>query len=106
MTAARTFTITDTFGAKVGLIEEVQLIRVDRYTRISIYNSAGELVRRMEVPQVDSNIVNLKVDDTFFISNDSTSTTIKFGDTGALQWDGKNSMGTLVGSGTYEIFVE
>lgn len=98
-------TITDPYGSGTAVVEAVQVVEEEVYTRISIYNSAGELVKRVQVPEVETKVINLQVDDVFYAGGNS-STTIKYGNTGTLVWDGTNSMGDLVGSGTYEVVVE
>jgi flagellar hook assembly protein FlgD len=98
--------VTDEYGHINTTIREVQLIRSDEYVRVNIYNAAGELVRRLEQASVPGTQVSLEVEDVFHISGGSNATTIKLGDAGAMQWDGKNSLGSLVSSGIYEISVE
>jgi len=98
--------IRDTYGAAYAVVKEVQVIKVEEYVRVTIFNSAGEIVKRVEMPKTGSNIIDLKADDTFYVDGSSSSTTIKIGDNGNLNWDGKNSLGTLVSTGAYEIQVE
>jgi flagellar hook assembly protein FlgD len=99
-------TVTDPYGNAVTVIKDVQVLKDDKYVRISIYNSAGEIVQRTYVPYTGGKVVNLNVDPTFYIGTSGASTTIKYGDSGTQQWDGTNMLGKLVTSGTYEIEVE
>jgi flagellar hook assembly protein FlgD len=88
-------------------IKEISLIRTEEYVRLSIYNTSGELVRRLEQSVVPGAQLSLDVDDVFYIkAGEENSTTIKLGDAGNMQWDGKNSLGALVSSGMYEVSVE
>jgi flagellar hook assembly protein FlgD len=99
-------TIFDTFGVANTVVKEVQVIQVDEYVKVSIYNSGGEIVKQVYLPKPGGNVVDLNVDDVFYVGNNNNSTAIKFGDNGSFNWDGKNSLGNLVGSGTYEVYVE
>jgi len=99
-------TIYDTFGVAITVVKEVQVIKVDEYVRVSIYNSGGEIVKQVYLPKPGGNVVDLNVDDVFYVGNNNNSTAIKFGDNGSFNWDGKNSLGDLVGSGIYEVYVE
>jgi flagellar hook assembly protein FlgD len=99
--------VTDEYGHTDTIIKEVQLLRTEEYVRVSIYNSAGELVRRMQQDTVPGTQISLEVDDVFHVNSDtSNSTTIKLGGAGTMQWDGKNSLGSIVDSGIYEVSVE
>ena len=99
-------TIYDSFGVATTFVKEVQVIQVDEYVRVSIYNSGGEIVKQVLLPKPGGNVVDLNVDDVFTVGSTSSTTAIKFGDNGTFNWDGKNSLGNLVGSGTYEVYVE
>jgi flagellar hook assembly protein FlgD len=99
-------TVNDTFNTQTTIIKEVQLLKVEEYVKVSIYNSAGEIVKTVELPKTGDDIIDLNVDDVFYIGDNNSQTTIKFGNNGSLDWDGKNSLGNLVESGTYEIYVE
>jgi flagellar hook assembly protein FlgD len=99
--------VTDEYGHTNAIVKQVQLLRTEEYVRLSIYNSSGELVRVIEQANVPGTQINLEVDDVFYINGGtSNSTTIKLGDAGVMQWDGKNSLGSLVSSGMYEVSVE
>jgi len=99
--------VTDSYGHTNTIIKEVQLLRSEQYVRLSIYNAAGELVRRIQQNTVPGTQITLDVDEVFYINAGTVnSTTIKLGAAGTIQWDGKNSLGTLVSSGIYEVAVE
>jgi hypothetical protein len=98
--------VVDNYGHTNTMIKEIQLIRIEEYVRISIYNSSGELVRRMEQSVVAGAKLNLEVEDVFYVNGGNNITTIKLGPAGSMQWDGKNSFGSLVSSGMYEVSVE
>jgi flagellar hook assembly protein FlgD len=98
--------VTDEFGHANTTVKEVQLIRSEKFVRVSIYNAAGELVRRIEQSYVPGAQVSLEVEDVFHVSGGNNATTIKLGAAGTMKWDGKNSLGALVGSGIYEVSLE
>jgi flagellar hook assembly protein FlgD len=98
-------TTKDPYGSMNAVIEGVQLIRVEEYIRISIYNSAGEYVYRTEIPKTSTNLINLKVEDTYYVGN-NTKLNIYYSDNQMIQWDGKNSLGKLISTGTYEVNIE
>jgi flagellar hook assembly protein FlgD len=97
--------VTDEFGHVNTEIKEVQLLRPEQYVRVNIYNSAGELVRRLEDPNVTGTSLNLNVEDPVYVGNGNL-TSIKLGNGSTLSWDGKNSEGMTVSTGVYEIQVE
>lgn len=99
-------TIYDTYDTATTIIKEIQVFKVEEYVRITIFNSAGEIVKRVEVPKTDSDMVNLEVNDIFYVDGGSAETTIKYGTNGSLSWDGKNALGNLVETGAYEVYVE
>jgi len=96
-------TIKDTYGSASTVIKEVTVLRVEEYVRLNIYNSAGELVNRIEVPKADSTVLNLSVADVIFLGKEGYSIPIGYAPGKVLYWDGKNMAGRIVGSGVYEI---
>jgi flagellar hook assembly protein FlgD len=98
-------TTKDPFGSMNAVIKGVQLIRIEEYIRISIYNSAGEIVYRTEIPKTSNNMLNLKVEDTYYVGKENKFD-IYYAENKMVQWDGRNSLGKLVSTGTYEINVE
>ncbi|MCX8094160.1 MAG: hypothetical protein N3E50_08350 [Candidatus Goldbacteria bacterium] len=99
-------TTKDPYGSMNAVIKGVQLIRIEEYIRISIYNSAGEYVYRTEIPRTNIDTINLKVEDTYCIGNNNGKLDIYYADGKMIQWDGRNSLGKLVSTGSYEVSVE
>jgi flagellar hook assembly protein FlgD len=99
--------IQDEYGHTETTIKEVQLIKTEEYTRISIYNGAGEIVSLIETPLASGSIIDLTgLDDVLYVGTGGT-VPIKYGSAGqALNWDGKNLDGQTVSNGIYEIVVE
>lgn len=98
--------VTDNYGHMNTIVKEVQLLRTEEFVRVSIYNTSGEVVRRIEQGVVPGTQLSLETEDVFYINSGNNSTTIKLGGAGTMQWDGKNSLGSLVASGIYEVRVE
>jgi hypothetical protein len=96
-------TTTDQFGHNDTLIKEISLLRSDVYTWISIYNSAGELVRRLEKPVAPASAVKMDIGDVLYIGNDSGGIKLNYTDSEFFDWDGRNALGRPVSSGIYEI---
>lgn len=99
-------TIKDPFNSATTITKELQLIRVEEYVRVTIYNSGGEIVKQVEMPKTGGDVVDLTVADVFYVGDSNATTSIKFGSNGSFDWDGKNALGDLVGNGTYEVYVE
>jgi flagellar hook assembly protein FlgD len=100
------FTMQDEYGAVVTVVKEIQVISSASYTRISIYNSAGELVQRINLPAVVSSAISLAVDDVVTVGKGAPAVQIGYAAGDTASWDGTNAEGALVGSGIYEIKVE
>jgi len=96
---------TDAYGHVNTTVKEVSVLKTEEYIRVSIYNTAGELVRRMEQEKTPGSITGLEINSVVYIDENS-GTTIKIGTTDSMQWDGKNSFGDLVASGLYEVQLE
>ena len=97
---------TDTYGHVNTKIESIQILRLDVYARINIYNSAGELVRRLQVNNVANTNVSLAVDDVIQVGKNSGVINIEYAPGASIAWDGLNSEGRTVESGVYEMQVE
>jgi len=100
------FTTQDGFGHSDVVIKDVMLVKSEQYTRVTIYNSAGEIVRRMENANIPLSNVKLNVDDVLYVGKDSKIVEIGYAEGQSIIWDGLNSQGQMVSSGTYEIQVE
>ena len=97
---------TDTYGHVDTHIESVQILRMDVYARVNIYNSAGELVRRLQVNNTANTNISLAVDDVIQVGKNSPPVSIQYAAGASIPWDGLNSDGRTVDSGVYEIQVE
>jgi len=97
--------VKDEYGHVQTTIKETTLLRTEEYVRVSIYNSAGELVKRMEEPKAPDTVINLgNMEEVLYVGKD-TDILINYG-SGAMSWDGKNEFGRNVSSGIYEMQVE
>ncbi len=98
--------VKDKYGHVDAIIEDIQLVRNEEYARINIYNSSGELVRRMEKPKSPDTVVSVKnVNDLLKVGSGDID--IMYSDGGEhMTWDGKTYEGNLVSSGVYEVQVE
>jgi flagellar hook assembly protein FlgD len=105
----------DQFGHTNILIKEVQVIKVEQFVQLNIYNSGGEIVRSEKVDLVgvinDTDKVTLGIGgtnpDMVEISQDKLPVTFIYGPNIGqnVSWDGLNSNGMAVSSGTYEVQV-
>ncbi len=100
--------VIDEYGHVQTTIEDVQLLRTEEYVRINIYNTAGELVRRLQTkPSTFSiNSLNLNNVETVIYIPDSGTIDIDYGFGGIVEWDGKNGRGELINNGVYELQIE
>jgi len=98
---------TDTYGHVDTKIEDLQILYIQEYVDVNIFNSAGELVRRLQAPYNGTSVVSLGVDDVLQVGKDMSNIIIGYapGNSNSMQWDGKNREGETVSSGTYEIQV-
>jgi flagellar hook assembly protein FlgD len=99
-------TDVDTYGHVNTKVIEVQVMTPQQMTMISIYNSAGELIQRIQQPPITPGMVKLSVDDTYSIGNTGELVPISYSPGHIYNWDGKNAQGEIVGSGVYEIQVQ
>jgi flagellar hook assembly protein FlgD len=96
----------DTYGCEITHTYDVQVLKIEEYVQLSIYNTAGELVRRITKPEVRNAVINLAIDDVILVGKEGgDEVRFNYGN-GEIEWDGKNEFGRLVDSGTYEIKVE
>ncbi len=98
---------TDTYDHTTVLIKDINVITMDHYLEMSIFNSAGETVRiiRIDNPVVDKLSVKLYNDNPVLgFDKVASPIAIQYGKgPDYLYWDGKNSQGIRVGNGTYEL---
>jgi len=98
--------VKDNYGHVETTVKDIQVLKTEQYTRVSIYNTAGEVIRVLESPVVSGTVLNLdSMEDVMYVDNGG-SVAIKFGAPGQLEWDGKNMEGKMVSNGIYEIRVE
>jgi len=98
--------VKDEYGHLETTNREVQLIRSEEYVRINIFNTAGELVRRIEERKATAGRISLGIEDVMIIGKDNPGVLINYADGASIMWDGKNNEGKMVSSGVYEIQVE
>lgn len=97
---------TDFYGGEIKRTMEVQLISTTEYAKVTIYNSAGEIVKVFE-KQVSSSVSTmLSVQDTALVGDNSSTIIISYAPGEYFEWDGKNEQGELVANGVYEIKAE
>ena len=97
--------MVDTYGHIKTRIQNIQLMRNEEFARINIYNSAGELVRRIEQNISPNTLINMQVDDVLVVGQGTVN--LQYTDLGDfMPWDGKTAQGELVTNGVYEIQVE
>jgi len=100
--------VQDEYGHTQTTIKDVQLMRTEEYVRINIYNTAGELVRRLQTKPANINIAALnldKIDNVIYLS-ETGKINIDYGSGNIMEWDGKNGQGEMVNNGTYELQIE
>lgn len=100
----------DDYGHIRTFIHEISVFKTDSYVMVDIFNSAGELVRRIIDPDQTSlpSNIGLRMNDLYAIdANTGGQIDIVYsneiGD--RIVWDGRNSHGIVVSSGSYEIQV-
>jgi hypothetical protein len=97
---------TDNFNHVETKVQEVQVLYVDKHLRISIYNSAGELVQRLQAKTVPDKLSDLTLDEVLALGVGAPPDPIEYAPGQILYWDGTNLQGRLVDSGIYEVVVE
>lgn len=97
----------DTYDHTIVLIKEISVLQAVEYVELTIYNSAGELVRTIRKYTTAPDKVVLKTDDIMIVKKTGSDITINYGPgiTDYIKWDGKNDQGVVVKSGAYEIKV-
>jgi len=97
----------DSFGHTDTLTLQIQVIRTLKQITISIYNSAGELVRSLEGTDLPPGNVKLEMHNVVETGgNNTVIIPIIYGDGDHVIWDGKSSSGAAVSSGVYEVRAE
>ncbi|HRU40013.1 MAG TPA: FlgD immunoglobulin-like domain containing protein, partial [Candidatus Goldiibacteriota bacterium] len=99
-------TVTDSYGHVNTKVMNVQLLRVEEYARLSVYNTAGELVARVENASAGTGDRSLEMPDVIYTGYGAAPQAIKYSEFDTLVWDGRNLEGRLVMSGTYEVVLE
>lgn len=97
---------TDAYNHTNVTIENIFVVALEEYVLVTIYNAAGEIVRLMRQESAPaSDTLRLSMSDSVATGK---TTVISYGtDPGDnVSWDGKNDMGLIVGSGTYEVKVK
>ncbi len=101
------FEITDSYDHVVTKVMQVQIVRTQEQVKISIFNSAGEVVRVMYGDHLPAAQAKLTVDNTV-TTGGSAENHIFIGYGGGLHvmWDGKNETGIAAATGVYEVKLE
>jgi flagellar hook assembly protein FlgD len=99
-------TVIDSYGHINTIIKQVKLMKTEEFVRVSIYNSAGELVERLAQNTGITGAPVLEMEDVIMVGGGAPPLAIKFSTADYFWWDGKNMQGVLAGSGTYEAVLE
>lgn len=98
---------TDPYGHVTSYIKEVTVVRMEKSITLNIFNTAGELVRTITKPNAGTlnDKLELKIGGTIIIDQFGSPVNLKYGANLVeyITWDGKDSEGDVVTSGTYEI---
>lgn len=98
--------VTDSYGHVNTTTKEIMLIKQKSYVKVSIYNSAGELVRQMEKEGSPGTQASLSIEEIVAIDKNGSSIPIGYGGIDNFYWDGRNGLGKPVESGIYEVQLE
>jgi hypothetical protein len=97
---------TDAFGHVNVVIKQIQVVSVEEYIELKIFNSAGEIVRVIRENKAVSTDLSLADDEILGIPDDGSTVPVKYNAAGdSIPWDGKNDQGKVVSSGNYELQV-
>lgn len=101
----------DQFGQTTSYVKSVQVIEGQGSNYLAVYNSAGEEVLRDDLSGYSHAIGDFSLDkdslgvafDANGVANDKITVTLldSTGNTHSVQWDGRNSQGQPLSSGTY-----
>lgn len=100
----------DVYGHTDVVIKEISIMAVQQYVEVSIFNSAGELVRTLKQNKdMNNTSISLKVGDKGVVvlekGGNNINITYGTGLTDYMSWDGLNDHGIAVTSGNYEVQV-
>jgi len=98
--------VQDTYGHTLSIIKEVTLFKTGESVKLSVFNSAGEIVRVIYTSSMPSRTVALEVEEVSKIGKPGEYVSIAYGGVAPISWDGKNSDGLTVASGVYELQLE
>ena len=97
----------DPYGHTTTMIKDLTVMRIDEYVELNIFNSAGEIIRkiRQEKNVITDTVTLDKLGDRLIFTKDGQETIIKYGNNigDYIMWDGKNQAGEIVSSGIYEV---
>lgn len=97
----------DPFGSVTSFIQAVQVAGNTVKSHLAVYNSAGELVRELPLPGAAAEPVGFTIEGGETLSLGAHAASLKLGIVDRLgglhpaAWDGQNSQGLPVQSGTY-----
>ena len=97
----------DSFGAVQVLSTGLSVMRVSSVVRVSVYNSAGELVRQAELPGFSASALRLDKEQIAAGAPQGEGVEVRWGDgvNDAWVWDGTDAQGRAVSGGTYTVQV-
>ena len=100
----------DDYGHMRTFTHNMSVFRADAYVMVDIYNSAGELVRRIidDTQTALPSNVGIRMEPLYAVdaNNGGQIDVIYSNEIGdVITWDGRNSHGVVVTSGTYEVQV-
>jgi flagellar hook assembly protein FlgD len=98
--------MTDAYGRVITKVQNITVITNDVYTRLSIYNTAGELVKRIQLNSVPSTLISLGIDDVNAVGKGNTGVAIAYAPGQLITWDGTDDEGRTVDSGIYIVKIE
>jgi len=99
--------VVDQYGHANTLVMQVQILRSMKDVVISIYNSAGELIRSLEGSAMPPSGVTVDMDPVVTAGgNVAQKIRIFYGGGNYVTWDGMNNNGGAITSGIYEVKAE